>query len=119
MTEFHTPPLHITVDIGLGKNLWGQKFPDYLDRNDTQGIAVTGFISRKEAYEMAGITVDDVDVAQVYDLVTLPFFLVESLGLCEIGEAGKCFMNGDFSLEGKDTCKYRWGQHCKGTCIRC
>mgnify|MGYP001090875325 CR=1 FL=1 len=86
----------------LGEEPMGNSFPDYVaDRTDTLDISVPHMITAHNAYKMAGITAEDVDVAQVYDLVILPLFLIEALGLCERGEAGRALMRGDFFLGGK------------------
>ncbi len=56
----------------------------------------------KDAYEMAGITVEDIDVAEIYD--AFPTFILmsmELLGLCEPGQAGKFFEEGHAGPGGK------------------
>lgn len=55
-----------------------------------------------DAYNMAGITANDIDVAQIYD--AFPTFILismEILGLCEKGAAGKFFEEGHASPGGK------------------
>ena len=45
--------------------------------------------SGKKAMSMAGITHDDVDVAQIYDSFTItPILTLEALGFCEPGAGG-------------------------------
>jgi len=56
----------------------------------------------REAYEMAGITPKDIDVAEIYD--AFPSFLLQSmdyLELCKPGEAGKLFEDGVTSPGGE------------------
>lgn len=56
----------------------------------------------QDAYEMAGITIDDIDVAEIYD--AFPTFILvsmELLGLCAPGEAGKFFEEGHAGPGGK------------------
>jgi len=57
-------------------------------------------VALDRALEMAGITRQDLDFAQIYDAFT-PMFLVfyESLGLCKYGEAGAIAESGGMSLE--------------------
>jgi acetyl-CoA C-acetyltransferase len=59
----------------------------------------------KEALDQAGITKDDLDIVQTY--LAYPFgqlIMLEALGICEIGEAGKFFMDGHTSPGGKMPC---------------
>lgn len=61
--------------------------------------------SGKAAFEMAGVTHDDIDVVEVYDSFTITVLLtLESLGFCKPGEGGDFVSNqrtapgGDFPL---------------------
>lgn len=61
--------------------------------------------SGKTAFEMAGVTHDDIDVVQIYDSFTITVLLtLESLGFCKPGEAGDFVANqrtapgGDFPM---------------------
>jgi acetyl-CoA acetyltransferase len=50
----------------------------------------------REAYEMAGITARDVDVAEIYDGYPIfPLITLEGLGICERGEAGRFVLEGN------------------------
>jgi len=52
-------------------------------------------ISSQRAYEMAGMTPKDIDVAEVYDgFVIHPLLFVEELGLCEEGKGGPFYEEG-------------------------
>jgi acetyl-CoA acetyltransferase len=64
-----------------------------------------GFVTEKageHAFEMAGVTIDDVDVAQLYDAFTI-FLLsqLESYGICCRGEAGAFVADGNLKLDGR------------------
>ncbi|APX96407.1 acetyl-CoA acetyltransferase [Natronorubrum daqingense] len=62
----------------------------------TTGAAVTG----PKAFEQAGITPDDVDVAQLYDSFTYTALVtLEDLGFCEKGEGGS-FVEGGTTAPG-------------------
>lgn len=63
-----------------------------------------GFVTKKAkdtAFGMAGITLKDVDVAELYDAFT-PFLLsqLESYGICGKGEAGAFVQEGNLRLDG-------------------
>ena len=46
-------------------------------------------LAAKEAYSMAGITAQDVDIVQLYDNQITPMLFLEALGICEAGKAGQ------------------------------
>lgn len=85
----------------LNEEPMGPEFPDWIDREDSRALSITGMVATKKAYEMAGITPDQIDVAQVYDLGHAALLLAESLGLCPLGEAARCFFKGEFDLGGR------------------
>jgi benzoylsuccinyl-CoA thiolase BbsB subunit len=56
----------------------------------------------KEAYEMAGIGPEDVDVAETHDAFSIAEFLYyEALGFCGRGEAAKLLREGATSVGGR------------------
>ncbi len=56
----------------------------------------------KEAYEMAGIGADDVDLVELHDcFATAEMLHYENLGLCEDGEAGRLIDEGEVELGGR------------------
>lgn len=59
-------------------------------------------VSGRIAYEMAGLTPKDVDVAQLYDCFSIvPILEAEELGLMERGEGGRFFLDGHAAVGGK------------------
>jgi len=56
----------------------------------------------REAYEMAGIGPEDIDIAELYDGYPIfPLITLEGLGLCERGEAGAFVQEGNTWPGGK------------------
>ena len=46
-------------------------------------------------YDMAGVSPDDIDIAELYDaFVFNPMLALEALGLCKVGESGDFVANG-------------------------
>ncbi len=74
----------------------------------TRAPSLTSFASvrsGKKAFEMAGISPSDIDVAEIYDCFTItPLVVAEDLGFCKKGEggtflaAGKTAPGGEFPL---------------------
>jgi len=69
----------------------------------------------QQAFEEAGITPKDIDVAEVYD--SYPIYQMigfEELGFCERGQAGEIFMRGDTWPGGRIPCTTDGGMLSKG-----
>ena len=59
-------------------------------------------MAAKQAYEMAGISADDLDLVELHDcFATAEILHYENLGLCGDGEAGRMIDEGQTSLGGK------------------
>ena len=70
------------------------------------------------AYEEAGISPDDVDVAEVYDLSTaLELDWIEDIGLCKRGEAEALLRAGDTSIGGRIPVNPSGGLACFGEAV--
>jgi acetyl-CoA acetyltransferase len=82
------PPVHV-----LG---WGQTHPGYpLERGSEFGIVSGAAISGPEAMKMAGISLSDIDVAEIYDCFTFTTIIsLEDYGFCEKGEGGAFVESG-------------------------
>ena len=59
-------------------------------------------LSGPRAFAMAGVTHDDIDVAQIYDAFTItPMLALEDLGFCGRGESGAFVADGNLTLGGR------------------
>jgi len=59
-------------------------------------------LAAQQAYELAGIGPEDIDVAQVYDAMSPgELWDIEKLGFCKVGEAAQLIREGYFDIDGK------------------
>jgi len=87
-------PPALIVGMGQGHNLDGFKDP-------THYTHFAGARSSRRAYEMAGISTDEIDVAQFYDCFTSTVLItIEDYGFCKKGEAGPFALEGNLRLSG-------------------
>ena len=99
--EYRKPPVYI---MGYGSDHSIRE----LGRSPQAYLHWDGFVTQKAgegAFRMAGVTLADVDVAQLYDAFT-PFVLsqLESYGVCGRGEAGAFVEAGNLKLDGAFPC---------------
>src|SRR5437762_3987845 len=81
--------------MGHGKNLDALK-------DTTHYTHFAGARSSARAFEMAGVTTDDVDVAELYDCFTSTVLItIEDYGFCKKGEAGPFALEGNLQLGGE------------------
>jgi len=70
------------------------------------------------AYEEAGISPEDVDIAEVYDLSSaLELDWYEDIGLCKEGEAERLLRDGDTTIGGRVPVNPSGGLSCFGEAI--
>jgi acetyl-CoA C-acetyltransferase len=72
----------------------------------SRGTSLTSFTcsfeAGKQAYKMAGVTPQDVDVAEVHDCFTITEIInYEDMGFCERGQGGKLVEEGQTYFDGK------------------
>ncbi|WP_408899781.1 thiolase family protein (plasmid) [Nocardioides sp. R1-1] len=74
----------------------GQSHPDYpMDRRSTFGLVTGAAESGKQAYEMAGVSPQDIAVAEIYDCFTFTTLIsAEDYGFCDKGQGGEFFGSG-------------------------
>jgi acetyl-CoA acetyltransferase len=89
------PPVHV-----LG---WGQSHPGhFLRRSDDYGLVSGAAQSGPAALAMAGLSVDDVDVVELYDCYTFTVLIsLEDYGFCQKGEGGPFVASGVLGPNGK------------------
>lgn len=82
------PPVHV-----LG---WGQGHPGHRkERGSEFGLATGAATSGPIAMKMAGVTVDDIDVCELYDCYTYTVLVsLEDYGFCAKGEGGAFVESG-------------------------
>ncbi|MFA5794860.1 MAG: thiolase family protein [Candidatus Brocadiia bacterium] len=104
--ELGLPPIYINVSYAHRPVYIGNMF----NFNDAQGVfsnmdladqpAIK--VAAKEAYEIAGITAKDIDIAQVHDLSLYDGIMaMEWLGICPPGEGGNYVLAGNTAVDGK------------------
>lgn len=95
---------------------WGAA-SDYLALNDRDRLTTLSASVKagRQAYEMAGVTPDDIDFAEVHDCFTIGEILsYGDLGFCRVGEAGKLIESGDTYRGGKIPVNVSGGLKAKG-----
>jgi len=82
------PPVHL-----LG---WAQAHPGYAREHGSEfGLTSGAAQSGPEALKMAGLSIQDVDVAEIYDCFTYTTIIsLEDYGFCEKGEGGALAADG-------------------------
>jgi acetyl-CoA C-acetyltransferase len=61
-----------------------------------------GILATKQALGQSGFDVNEIDIFEVHDCFTINALLtLEAIGLCQQGEAGKMFENGEFGIDGR------------------
>lgn len=103
-TSLARPPVHV----------WGYgqaHGPREMHAGSDWGLVTPATRSGPQAMAMAGITVDDVDVAQIYDCYTYTVLVtLEDYGFCPKGEGGQFVSDGRLAPGGKLACNTGGGQ---------
>ncbi|MEV0383169.1 thiolase family protein [Nonomuraea sp. NPDC050643] len=81
---------------------WGQAHPGYVMGRDSEyGLVSGAALSGPTALKMAGITIADIDVAELYDCYTYTALIsLEDYGFCPKGEGGPFAASGVLGPEG-------------------
>jgi acetyl-CoA C-acetyltransferase len=87
---------------------------DFIYRNELTGFASTR-IASKDALEMSGKTIEDMDLIEVHDAFTINEIIAyEDLGLCPKGGGGKFAASGSTSMHGEIPVNTSGGLKAKG-----
>ena len=81
---------------------WAQEHPGHSLRHDENfGIVSGATRSGPRALKMAGLTIDDVDIAELYDCYTFTVLItLEDYGFCAKGEGGPFVESGALGPNG-------------------
>lgn len=106
--RFTDQPVHI-IGSGQASDTIG------LYERQTLTSLLAAKLAAKTAYEMAAVTPDDVDVAEVHDCFTSAEIIAyEDLGFCKAGEGGKLAESGETRLGGRLPVNTSGGLKAKG-----
>jgi acetyl-CoA acetyltransferase len=88
------PPVHVWG--------WGQAHPGYVNRRGSEFGLVSGAArSGPEALKMAGVSVRDIDIRELYDCFTYTTVItLEDYGFCAKGEGGPLAASGALGPDG-------------------
>lgn len=93
--EFTDSPVHV-AGFGVATD-----HPFLHEKSTYVGLPVTTAASRR-AYDMAGVSPADLDVAEVHDCFTITEILdIEDLGFVEKGKGGVATIEGETALDGR------------------
>lgn len=82
--------------LGFGEAVGQMRMNQFRSFTQTPGA-----VSGRRAMEMAGVTPDDIDCAQLYDSFTITLLLaLEDLGFCDRGEGGPFVEKGSIAPDG-------------------
>jgi acetyl-CoA acetyltransferase len=98
-----SPPVSIAASV-LTSAVYGDEYPPGDLVKSLKHPTLENFVqlSARQAYEMAGIGPEDIDIAQVYDAVSPgELWDIEELGLCPECEAPRLLRQGELNIGGK------------------
>lgn len=94
------PPVYIKASAWVGSKEVGSDWADFFLRGDM----TENFTARlgKVLYKQAGLTPQDIDIAEIYDCFTHTVLMgLEGLGFCKKGEGGPFAASGAIARNGK------------------
>jgi acetyl-CoA acetyltransferase len=102
--DLSQPPVHV-----LG---WGQGHPgQVMERGSDFGLRTGAAIAGPAAMRMAGVSIEDIDLLELYDCYTYTVLVtLEDYGVCGKGEGGPFVAEGHTARGGKLPCNTGGGQ---------
>ncbi len=101
-------PVYIT-GVGQGSSGRYSAQKDYLPRLRAREISV------KQAYDMAGVTPQDIDICELHDCFSIASIIaVEGLGFADFGKGGELWEKGETKVGGKIPINISGGLKSKG-----
>jgi acetyl-CoA acetyltransferase len=102
--DLRQPPVHVRG--------WAQSHPGHLfDRSDDFGLLTGAARAGPAALSMAGVKIEEVDVAELYDCYTYTVLVsLEDYGFCKKGEGGAFVSSGALGPDGSLRCNTGGGQ---------
>lgn len=102
--DLRQPPVHVRG--------WAQSHPGHLfDRDDDFGLVTGAAQAGPAALSMAGVKIDEVEVAELYDCYTFTVLVsLEDYGFCKNGEGGAFVSSGALGRSGSLRCNTGGGQ---------
>jgi acetyl-CoA acetyltransferase len=96
------PPVYIMASAHGGLGRWGPAIFSYFQQPDEYFASSGHRPVAARLFEMAGITPEDVDVAELYDHFSpLVLMQLEDYGFCGVGESGPFVAEGNIRMGGK------------------
>jgi acetyl-CoA acetyltransferase len=96
------PPVYIMASAHGGLGRWGPAIFSYFQQPDEYFASSGHRPVAARLFEMAGITPEDVDVAEIYDHFSpMVLMQLEDYGFCGIGESGPFVAEGNIRMGGK------------------
>jgi acetyl-CoA C-acetyltransferase len=106
--KFTDTPVHI-IGSGQASDTIG-----LYERENLTSLAA-GKLAAEEAYRMAGVESEDIDVAEVHDCFTIAEIIAyEDLGFCKAGDGGRFIEEGQTNIGGKVAVNTSGGLKAKG-----
>lgn len=102
--KYSRTPVYLDgVEYGTCSSLFSKNYnypKPALERYDIAEITSTHWAA-EQAYRMAGVRPDEVDLAEVYGIDVLGIQLLEALQVCQFGKGGQFVLDGETAIDGK------------------